>query len=318
MTLAHPLSSWAKLFLLALVWGSSFWLIKTGLQTFTPTEVAALRLAVAAAVLAPFAIVRIGRVKKHQWPVLLSIGMTGSLLPAFLFALAQTQIDSGVTGALNALTPLFTLIIGAFIFRQAVASPTLLGLLVGFIGTLMLVLMTAHGDLSLNGYALFVVLATICYGANVNLIRVFLPDQSPLTITGVSLLMVLPVACVYLLGPAEILPKLDSALGWRSFSAVIVLGVVGTALALILFNHLVQVASTVFASSVTYLIPVVAMTLGVLDGETIGVWQMAGMGLILFGVWLANRKPPVSIEPLATADVTPVASEPGQQPKQEN
>lgn len=308
MIQAHPLSSWAKLFLLALVWGSSFWLIKTGLHTFTPTEVAALRLAVAAAVLAPFAIVRIRRVKRHQWPVLLSIGMTGSLLPAFLFALAQTQIDSGVTGALNALTPLFTLIIGAFIFRQVVTGPTLVGLLVGFIGTLLLVLMSASGEFVVNGYALFVVLATICYGANVNLIRSFLPDQSPLTITGVSLLMVLPVACLYLLGPAEILPKLDGVQAWSSFVAVIVLGVVGTAMALILFNHLVQVANTVFASSVTYLIPVVAMSLGVLDGEVIGVWQFAGMGLILLGVWLANRKP------LATADVTPVASEPGQNP----
>ncbi|RUO35856.1 DMT family transporter [Aliidiomarina sanyensis] len=311
MNQAHPLSSWAKLFLLALVWGSSFWLIKTGLQTFTPTEVAALRLAAAAACLAPFALVRIRRVRKHQWPVLLSVGMTGSLLPAFLFALAQTQIDSGVTGALNALTPLFTLIIGALIFRQVVTGPTVVGLFVGFFGTLLLVLMNASGELALNGYALFVVIATVCYGANVNLIRTFLPDQSPLTITGVSLLMVLPVACLYLLGPAEIMPKLTDAQAWGSLVAVIILGVVGTALALILFNHLVQVASTVFASSVTYLIPVVAMTLGVLDGEMIGVWQITGMGLILLGVWLANRKT------LATAGVTPVASEPGQQPGQE-
>ncbi|EGN76019.1 EamA-like transporter family [Idiomarina sp. A28L] len=284
-------STWAKLFLLALIWGSSFWLIKMGLLTFTPTEVAAVRLAAAAAFLAPFAIVRMHRVKRHQWPVILSVGLTGSLLPAFLFALAQTQIDSGVTGALNALTPLFTLIIGAIIFRQWVTGRTIFGLLIGFTGTLMLVLLNATGQLSLNGYALFIVFATICYGANLNLIKTYLPDQSPLTITGVSLLMVLPVALVYLIGPGEVSSKLTSTTAWGSLAAIVVLGVVGTALALILFNHLVQIATTVFASSVTYLIPIVAMTLGALSGERIGVYQLGGMGLILIGVWLANRKP---------------------------
>lgn len=312
MNQAHPLSSWAKLMLLALIWGSSFWLIKTGLRIFTPTEVAALRLAAAAACLVPFAVFRIHRVRRRQWPVLLSVGMTGSLLPAFLFALAQTQLDSGVTGALNALTPLFTLVFGVLIFRQTMSAPTLLGLLIGFLGTLLLVLMNASGELALNGYALFVVIATVCYGVNVNLIRTFLPDQSPLTITSVSLLLVLPVACVYLLGPAEISPKLVESGAWISLSAVIVLGVVGTALALILFNHLVQVASTVFASSVTYLIPLVAMTIGVLDGEYIGRWQLLGMALILAGVWLANRRP------IATAGVTPVATTPGQLPESED
>lgn len=292
MTEQYPLLTWAKLFLLALVWGSSFWLIKQGLTTFTPVEVAAVRLAAAAAILAPFALLRIRRVKRHQWPVLLSVGMTGSLLPAFLFALAQTQIDSGVTGALNALTPLFTLIIGAFIFKQAVTKRTALGLFVGFTGTLLLVLMNASGALTLNGYALFVVIATFCYGVNVNLIKTYLPDQSPLTITGVSLLLVLPVAIWYLLGPGEVGAQLISPEAWASLIAVIVLGVVGTALALILFNHLVQVASTVFASSVTYLIPLVAMLLGTLDGELIGRYQVMGMGLILLGVWLANRKAP--------------------------
>lgn len=287
----YPWSTWAKLFTLALIWGSSFWLIKMGLLTFTPVEVAAVRLAAAAAFLAPFAIVRMHRLKRHQWFVVASVGLTGSLLPAFLFALAQTRIDSGVTGALNALTPLFTLIIGAIIFRQWVTGRTVFGLLIGLGGTLMLVLLNASGQLTINSYALFIVAATFCYGMNLNLIKTYLPDQTPLTITGVSLLMVLPVAVLYLIGPGEVASKLTDTTAWGSFTAVVVLGVVGTALALILFNHLVQIATTVFASSVTYLIPIVAMTLGVLSGETIGAYQFAGMGFILLGVWLANRKP---------------------------
>ncbi|MCO4321311.1 DMT family transporter [Aliidiomarina quisquiliarum] len=291
MTTQYPLSAWAKLCLLALIWGSSFFLIKKGLVTFTALEVAAIRLAAAAAVLAPFALVRIHRIKRRQWPVILSVGLTGSMLPAFLFALAQTQVDSGITGALNALTPLFTLVIGAVIFRQQVSGQTLIGLGVGLSGTLMLVLLNASGVLTINAYALFVVAATCCYGMNLNLIKAYLPDQTPLTITGVSLLMVLPLAVLYLAGPGEVFSKLEGATAWGSLTAVVVLGVVGTAFALIIFNHLVQIGTTVFASSVTYLIPLVAMLLGTLDGELIGIWQLLGMGLILAGVGLANRKP---------------------------
>lgn len=310
---AISLSTWLKLMLLALVWGSSFMLIKKGLLTYTAMEVAAIRLAAAAATLAPFALLRLHRVKGKQWVVLLSVGMTGSLLPAFLFAFAQTQLDSGVTGALNALTPLFTLIIGALLFAQPIASRTLLGLGIGFTGTALLVLVHSAGALSLNAYALFIVAATICYGLNLNFIKQYLPDLSPVTITGVSLLMVLPVAVLYLLGPGEVGSKLasaDSQQAWWSLAAVVALGVFGTALALILFNHIVQIANTTFASSVTYLIPVVAVSLGLLDGESIAPSQVAGMALILAGVWLANRQPTPAapVEPAIISD----AAEPDQ------
>lgn len=288
----YPLSVWLKLLLLALVWGSSFILIKKSLLAFSPSEVAALRLASAAAALAPFALLRLRRVKGRQWLVLLSVGMTGSLLPAFLFAFAQTQLDSGVTGALNALTPLFTLIIGAAVFAQPVNKQTLLGLLIGFAGTLLLIFIQGNGQPSLNLYALLVVLATICYAINLNFIRQYLPDLSPVTITGVSLLMVMPVAILYLIGASDISGiVMSNPQAWWSLLAVITLGVVGTALALILFNHLVQVGSAIFASSVTYLIPVIAITLGLFDGELISIYQIGGMALILAGVWCANRRP---------------------------
>ena len=288
-----PLSTWLKLVLLALVWGSSFMLIKKGLLVYTPTEVAALRLASAAAALAPFALLRLHRVQGKQWLVLLSVGMTGSLLPAFFFAFAQTQLDSGVTGALNALTPLFTILIGAALFSQPIARRSAGGLMIGFIGTAVLIFMQGSGALSLNAYALFIVLATICYGLNLNFIKHYLPNLSPVTITGVSLLMVLPVAVIYLAGPGDVGAKLATAgpQAWWSLAAVVTLGVLGTALALILFNHIVQIATTTFASSVTYLIPLVAVSLGVLDGERVSMYHVFGMALILVGVWIANRQP---------------------------
>lgn len=284
-------------------------LIKKGLMVYSAMEVAAVRLAAAAATLAPFALMRLHRVKGKQWLVLLSVGMTGSLLPAFLFAFAQTQLDSGITGALNALTPLFTLIVGALLFAQRIASHTLLGLLVGFVGTAVLVLVQSTGELALNAYALFIVLATICYAINLNFIKQYLPNLSPVTITGVSLLMVLPVAVLYLAGPGAVGVKLAAGgvQAWWSLAAVVALGVVGTALALILFNHLVQIASTTFASSVTYLIPVVAVSLGMLDGELISVYQVAGMLLILLGVWAANRQPS---SPATANEAVPEAATP--------
>lgn len=287
-------------------------LIKKGLMVFTPTEVAAIRLAAAAATLAPFALMRLYRVKGKQWWVLLSVGMTGSLLPAFLFAFAQTQLDSGITGALNALTPLFTLIVGVVLFAQRIASRTLIGLVIGFVGSAVLVLVQSSGELTLNAYALFIVLATICYGLNLNFIKQYLPNLSPVTITGVSLLMVLPVAILYLAGPGEVGAKLaasEGMQGWWAFAAVIALGVVGTALALILFNHLVQITTTTFASSVTYLIPVVAVGLGMLDGEVISLFQVGGMVLILIGVWIANRQrtaPPVEPVEVESDSITPL------------
>ncbi|RUO26949.1 EamA family transporter [Aliidiomarina minuta] len=294
MEVNYPLTTWLKLMLLTLVWGSSFMLIKKGLIIYTPTEVAALRLASAAAVLAPFALMRLNRIKGKQWWVLLSVGMTGSLLPAFLFAFAQTQLDSGLTGALNALTPLFTLIVGALMFSQWVSRRTVIGLSIGFAGTVILVTVQGNGDFSLNVYALFIVIATICYAVNLNFIKNYLPNLSPVTITGVSLLMVLPVALLYLLGPSDIGAKLSGDVqAWWSLLAILTLGMLGTALALILFNHLVQIASAIFASSVTYLIPIVAVTLGMLDGEVVSLYQVAGMALILFGVWSANRQPAV-------------------------
>lgn len=291
---AYPLTTWLKLMLLALVWGSSFLLIKKGLLTYSPTEVAAIRLAAAAAVLAPFALLRLNRIQGRQWLVLLSVGMTGSLLPAFLYAFAQTRLDSGITGALTGLTPLFTLIVGAVLFSQWVSRRTCVGLAIGFAGTLILVSVQGNGSFELNLYALFIVLATICYALNLNFIKHYLPNLSPITITGVSLLMVLPVAMLYLLGPSDVGAKLASGgQAWWSLLAILALGMVGTAAALILFNHLVQIASAIFASSVTYLIPIVALVLGVIDGERISLYQVGGMALILLGVWSANRQPAV-------------------------
>ncbi|MBJ7266148.1 DMT family transporter [Idiomarina abyssalis] len=285
-----PLSAWLLLGLLALIWGSSFLLIKKGLIAFGPMEVGALRISSAGIVLAPFIARRLNKITRKHWLKLASVGLVGSLIPAFMFAIAQTQLASGVTGVLNALTPIATLVIGSLFFHQKARVAQVIGVGIGLFGTLLLVTASANGSWDFNLYALLVMAATVCYGLNLNLIKHKISDLSPLTITGISLLMAAVPATVYLFAGTEFIAQVQQPGAMLSLFSVLTLGIAGTAGALVIFNHVVQLTNTVFTSSVTYLIPVVAVLLGVLDGEAFWLQQGVGMLAILVGVWFANRK----------------------------
>ena len=285
-----PLLSWILLISLSLIWGTSFILIKKGLLIFDPGQVASIRILSAGLFLVPFALARLNRLKRKHILKLLSIGFAGSLIPAYLFATAQTQIDSSIAGVLNALTPLWVIIIGSSLFRQQLNPRTSVGMFIGFTGTALLVLSGSSGVNMVNYYSLFVVAATVCYGFNLNLVKFKLPDLDAVTITSVSLVMVSPFALFHLFFNTDF----SNSISMESdvifaFGALILLGVVGTAVALIIFNNLVQLTDPVFTSSVTYLIPIVAIMWGVIDGERLEILQFAGMGLILAGVFIANK-----------------------------
>ncbi len=282
--------AWGLLFLLGLVWGSSFILIKQGLTAFSPAEVGALRIASASVFLVPIALPALRTLSRRHLKLLAFIGLFGSLGPAFLFAFAQTQLSSSVTGILNAVTPLNVLLLGAAFFGRRIAQPEIVGLGVGLVGTVILVLAGSSGNLSsINFYSLLIVAATICYGFNTNIIKNYLGDLKPTVITAVSLLLAGPPAVVYLFGASDFTEKVGSGtVGWP-LAAIMLLGVLGTALALIMFNKLVQIRTAVFASSVTYLVPMVAIAWGVLDGESLSGWHLVGMAAILGGVYVANR-----------------------------
>lgn len=291
----NTLKSWLLLFLLALIWGSSFILIKKGLIVFSPGEVGAYRIVSAAMVLLPLSIPRVKRLTKKQVKNLIVAGLVGSFIPAFLFAEAQTQLSSSVTGILNALTPLFVVLVGAMFFGAHISRRNATGLFIAFLGVGLLIGIREGGGIGfpdkINSYALYVLLATLCYGINLNIIKYWFVELRPVEITAISLLMVLPIALVYLFGGTSFSFKLvheNSAL--EALSYLTVLGVVGTAMALIIFNILVKVATPVFASSVTYIIPVVAVIWGVLDGEILVYGHYLGMLAIIFGVWIGNRK----------------------------
>lgn len=287
---APPLKAWLLLGLLALIWGSSFLLIKKGLLGFAPDQLAAIRIASAGFVLLPFILRRFKTVQPHHWLKLICVGLVGSFIPAFLFAFAQTELPSGVTGVLNTFTPLATLIIGVVLFKQIALTQQWFGVVIGLIGTVLLVTATANGDFEFNRYGLLIIAATICYGLNLNLIKHHIPDLGALTITGVSLFLVAPAALIYLLVATPFAIQVTQPEQWFPLGAILILGVVGTAMALVIFNTVVKLTDTTFTSSVTYLIPVVALILGILDGEPFFVQQGLGLAAILSGVWIANKR----------------------------
>lgn len=258
---------------------------------FMPGEVGAIRIISASLVLLPFAFNNLKNLKKSHWLLLFCVGMFGSFLPAFLFAKAQTNLPSSVAGIVNALTPLFTMIIGALFFVQRVTLRTLVGLLIGFAGTIALVLAGSGGEVTeFNFYTLYVVLATIFYGANLNIIKFKIPDLSARAITSVSLMIVGPPAAIYLFLFTDFTQKVQHVEGaMTALGAVVLLGVMGTAIALILFNQLVKLTSPIFTSSVTYLIPVIAVFWGLFDGEKLYPGHYIGLVLIILGVYLSNR-----------------------------
>ncbi|WP_417682540.1 DMT family transporter [Pseudidiomarina aquimaris] len=285
-----PLKAWLLLGLLALIWGSSFLLIKKGLLGFAPDQLAAIRIASAGFVLLPFILKRFKTVQPHHWLKLICVGLVGSFIPAFLFAFAQTELPSGVTGVLNTFTPLATLIIGIALFKQTALVQQWFGVVIGLVGTLLLVTATANGDFEFNRYGLLIIAATICYGLNLNLIKHHIPDLGALTITGVSLFLVAPAALIYLLFATPFTAQVTQPELWFPLGAILVLGIIGTAMALVIFNTVVKLTDTTFTSSVTYLIPIVALILGILDGEPFFLQQGVGLAAILSGVWIANRR----------------------------
>lgn len=282
--------AWLFLILLSLIWGSSFILIKKSLLIYSPVEVGALRIVTAGLFLAPVAVRRLAKLTRSNWRTLLIVGFVGSFGPAFLFALAQTRLQSGLTGVLNALTPLFTILIGSYFFGTKVTGKNATGIAIGFAGTVTLIT-AGNGISGFNFYALFVVLATVMYGSNLNIIKAYLGGLKPLTITSVSLLMVLPLALIILAAYTDFSTKIIYQEGaWPALGYVSLLGVMGTAVALILFNKMVQISTPLFSSSVTYIIPIVAVVWGLADGEQLMLLHVLSMALIIAGVFIANRK----------------------------
>jgi len=292
MSKERPFLAVGLLLLLSLIWGTSFILIKKGLVAFSPVEVAAIRISVAALALLPIALAQWNSVEKSQYKHLFFVGMVGIFIPAFLFAWAQTRLESSVAGVLNSLSPLWTLIIGALFFQQRFRGLVILGIILSFAGAVVLAFSRSGGfTADFNIYALIIVFACALYGTNVNYIKFKIHNVGSLAITSVAVMLVSPLAFVVLFGFTDFVPKLESAPGaWTAFGYLTILAVMSTAVANLLFNKLIKMRSPLFAASVTYIMPLVSVGWGLLDGEQMFLGHFLGMAAILGGVYLANKK----------------------------
>jgi len=267
-------------------------LIKKGLEYFSSQEVGALRITITFFALMPLAINRLRHLSGREWKYLALVGIIGSGFPAFLFAKAQTGIDSSLAGILNSLTPLFTLVVGMGFFAFRTKWYNIAGVLLGLAGAIGLISISGGKGFEFNmKYAVYVVIATICYATNVNIIKYRLKETDAVTITAFSFFIIgLPVM-LYLLIFTDFIRQLSiDPEAWEGLGYIAILAVVGTGLALIAFNKLVKLVSPLFAASVTYLIPIVAVFWGVVDGEKFSGIFFLWMILILAGVFLANKK----------------------------
>jgi drug/metabolite transporter (DMT)-like permease len=285
-----PFLVWFIFGILALVWGSSFILMKKGLEVYTSAEVGALRIALAGILMIPIAIKK--RPQNFSKYILgfVIVGACGNLIPSFLFTEAETTISSSLAGMLNAFTPIFALLIGMLMFKTKANAFQIFGLSLGFVGVILLLYKPNMEFGHIKGVAM-AIFATLLYGISVNSVKKFLSDLEPLTAAAWAISLMSIIAWIYLLGFTNAVDKTLHAPGaYASLGFVAILGILGTAIATILFYELLKLKGSVFSTSVTYVIPIVAVFWGLIYHEKPSWWQETAMGIILIGVSLINKK----------------------------
>ncbi|GGW58200.1 permease [Winogradskyella epiphytica] len=276
---------------LSLVWGSSFILIKKSLLGLNAYQLGALRTIISGVILIVVGFNQLKTIPKSKWKWLLVSGLLGSFIPAFFFAIAETEIDSAIVSILNSLVPLNTLLLGLAIFKITSTKRQIIGVLIGFIGTAILILKGSELNPSQNYlYAGFVIASTIMYAANVNIIKRYLQDVKPLAIAaGNYVFITIPALIILIFSNFFSSETFNKPAFGNALLYVTILSVFGTAMAKVLYFKLVQLSTPVFASSVTYIMPIIALGWGILDGEAFSFIQALAALLILVGVYLSNR-----------------------------
>lgn len=282
---------WLYLVLLSFIWGSSFILIKKALLGFTPLQLGGLRIVFASLTLFFLGFRSLTKIKITDWKWLIIAGLTSSFFPPFLFALAQTQLDSGITSIFNSIVPLLTTLVGISLFGAIITKRQVLGVFIGLFGTVALIAAGMEFTPDQNyWYAIFVLLSALGYAFNINVIKRHLSHMNSLTLTTASFAVAFVPAIVLVIYSGFFGEIQENVQMHNAIWYLLALAVLGTAWANIFFNKLIHMSSPVFAASVTYTIPLVAVFWGVWDGETINAYQLVGGAIILFGVWLVNKK----------------------------
>ena len=287
---------WLYLLGLSLIWGSSFILIKKSLIGLSPLQVGSLRIVFSSIIIFLIGFNKIKTIQKDKWKWIAVSAIIGTFLPAFLFAYAETQIDSAVASILNSLVPMNTVLIGLAVFKISTTKRQSIGVIIGFIGTAVLIISGSDLNPDQNYmYSGLVIICSILYATNVNLIKKYLYDVNAVAIAaGQFSVIFIPSLIVLLYSDFFNIDFINNKIIHESLLYVLLLSFFGTAMAKILFNKLIQISSPVFASSVTYSMLIVSVIWGVLDGELFNVYQAIATVFIIIGVYLSNKKKPIN------------------------
>lgn len=283
---------WLYLIILSIIWGTSYILIKKSLLGFTPVQLGVLRIIIAAILLLILGLKSLRGISRQEWKWVAISGLVGSFIPVFLFAFAQTQIDSSIASILNSLVPLFTIVVGYLFFRITFNRNQFTGVIVGLLGAILLIFIGAEINPDQNyWYAGLVIIATICYAFNANIIKSKLYDVTPLGIAvGNFTVMLIPALIIVPFSGLFEAKVIEGRYFLSSLGYIILLCIFGTCIAKVMFNRLIQISSPVFSVSVTYLIPLVGIFWGVLDGENFILPQFLAACVIILGVYLINKQ----------------------------
>lgn len=278
------------LIILSVIWGSSFILMHEGLKVFTSIQMASFRLAIIGLIFLPFGIISISKIAKKDIKWFFIAGLLGNFIPAFCFAQAQTYIQSSTAGILNSLTPLFTLLAGLLIFKKKYNKLKLLGIIIGLMGAIILIISKPGGGIERNfHYGLLVIAATALYGINVNIIEEKLSKYNPLYIAFISLSFLFIPSIFLMISFNFPFVSMFNIHAIKATVCIMILGIAGTGFGLIFFNRLIQISNGLFASTVTYTMPVVSTIWGIFYNETFGLIQIASLSLIFTGILLIRK-----------------------------
>lgn len=286
----HSLLNWVLLISCAVIWGFSYFLIKHSLDGFEPMEVAGIRMFSGGIVLLPFLYQAFKKIPKEKYFWVFVCSMVGSGIPIYLYPLAETHISSSVTGIINSLTPLFTFLIGILFYRLKNNYLKLGGVLLGLVGAVCLIVFSPN--VSFAGDLLFFLVALsvpIMYGYSSNVLKKHLQGLPSLPLTSLMYFMLLIPASIYLYKNGIYTKITHDEKALHALPYGVLLGVFGTAVAMSLFNILIQRTQIMFAASVTYLMPIVAVFIGFVDHERIAWYHLLGLSLILVGVVIINK-----------------------------
>ena len=275
---------WIALVILSLIWGTSYILMKKGLESFSPYQVGALRIVITFVCLLPVALKHFRYLNKYNILSIIIIGLFGSVIPAFLFPLAETRITSSLAGMLNSLSPVFTLLFGITIYNRKAIKSQIAGVFLGLLGAIGLLY---TGSFTFNVFGLLVVLATLLSGISSNEVSK-VKELNGIKITSLSFFVTSPVAIIYLCF-SDFSGPMQSENWVRNLCFIGILAALGSATALVIYYLLIRDTSPIFASSVTYFIPIVATFWGLADNEHLSSSMLISVILIFAGVYIINR-----------------------------